>query len=758
MISPTVRGWWLAALVAGLALAGCSSKTGPDRADGAPEADVDGGGQAAAEDDPWAGRDDLIQAPAPAPAKPVQLPPVGRLELNNGLQVLTVADDAWPVVFLHLVVRGGTCQEPPGKRSLASFLAEMLTKGTRTRTADQISEQIDFVGGKFVAWADRDGVHVGCLALSKDLDTCLELMPDVVTQATFPEDEMGTVRDRLITRVKQIRDYDSKLAHEHFDNLLWGEDNIRGWPWTVESINPVEREDLVAWRDAWFKPNNAVLAVAGDVDPQALKARLGKAFAAWKQGPAPTPKTYPEPRWEGIKIRLVDKPEQSQVQIRVGHLGLAHSDPDFLAATLINYTLGSGSFSSRLMKVVRSEEGKTYGAKSEFEVGRLPGAFYAWTFTRNAEAVTTLNLVLDEIRKMRDSGPTPQELADAKSNLAGRYPMKFETAEDVAAEVLGAELHGLSEDFVRQFPVRISQVSLDEAKRVAKEHLRPDNLVVVLVGKAADIEPQLKAAGLEYDKVGYLEPTTASARLAKRAERDAPADPKRTEQGRKLLDQALAAKGGADKVRAIKDIWMTGKGEMKAQGQEFEAKVRGWFQVPDRRRVEIEIPMGTIISVVTPDAAWGGLGAMIRETPAEVVAEERASLWRHKDLILLRHLESDDVYVQARDPVERDGKMLDVVELRRPDGSLRTLVMLDPDTHLIARLEYDKRGQESFEAYADYREVGGVKMAFQQRQEGAGVEVALQLSEVKINAGVPAGKFERPASLDKANEKKEKDE
>jgi len=273
--------------------------------------------------------------------------------------------------------------------------------------------------------------------------------------------------------------------------------------------------------------------------------------------------------------------------------------------------------------------------------------------------------------------------------------------------------------------------------------------VVVLVGKAADVEPQLKEADLPYEKVGYLEPTTATARKAKQAERSAPADPARTTKGRAMLDQALAAKGGADKLKAIEDIWMTGQGQMEAQGQKFEAKVRGWFQVPDRRRVEIEIPMGTIVSVVTPDAAWGGLGAMIRETPAEVISEERASLWRHKDLILLRHLESGEVYVQAREPVERDGQRLDVVELRKPDGSLATKVLLDPETHLIARLEYDKRGQAAFEAYSDYRPVEGVQMAFGQQQAGAGVKVSLQLAEVKINAGIPAGKFDKPASLGK---------
>ena len=740
-----VRGFVSACLVLALAsaLASC------DRSDGL--ADGGQGGPLAvqtdaAADDPWAGRDDLIQAPPPAAPRPVNLPPIQRFELKNGLQVRVIQDQALPMVLFQLAVLGGRDQEPRELRSLSDYTAHMLTKGTRNRSADDISQTIDFVGGKLKSWADLDGTQVICLVLSKDWDTCLNLLPDVVMHPTFPEAEMGTVRDRLITMVKQVRDVDAKLVDEHFDNLLWGENHSRGWPVTVGSVNAISRKDLVAWHAARFKPNNAFLFVAGAVDPEELRRKLDETFGAWPRGEVVDRKTYPDPKLAGLSIRLVDKPDQTQTQIKLGHLGLAHADPDYLAVSLVNYTLGGGGFSSRLMKKVRSEGGKTYHARTQFESERLRGEFWVYTFTRNAEAVTTLKMLLAEIELMRKGGPSAQELSDAQTHLAGKYPMYFETAKGVVGKLLWHELHGLGEDYVREYPLRVSGVTLAQARRAAAEHLTTKDLMVVLVGNAADLEPQLKEAGFEYEKVGYLEPTSATEREAKRALSDAPADPKLSVRGRELLDQALRAKGGEAKLRAIEDIYIEGEGKLTAKGQSFDAKVKGWFAVPDRKRVEIKIPLGTIFNVVTPETAWGGLGAMVRDAPADVSAEERAGLWRHKDLILLRHLDSKGVSIQARETIEQDGKSYDVVDLRKEDGSLATRIWLGAKNHLLARLEYERRGEKVSEQYDDYRVVKGLQMAFSQKQTGGGTEVDLKLSLVRVNAGIPAGTFDKPAA------------
>ncbi|HUU01894.1 MAG TPA: pitrilysin family protein [Myxococcota bacterium] len=695
--------------------------------------------------DPWAGRSDLIEPPKPAAPAAVKLPPVERFGLPNGLRVRLVSDHAWPLVNMHLVVvPAASDQEPFETRGLSDFAAEMLNKGTKTKSAEQIAEKIDFVGGSISVWADRDGTHLVCQTLTKDFDTCLELVAEIALRPTFPETEMGTIRDRLVASVRQVRDSDSALTSEHFNNLLWGDDNIRGRPRTIKSIKAIKRADLVAWHKQRFGPKVSFLAVAGDLESGDMRKRIEQRFGAWEKIAAPKTASYPEPSLKGIKIRLVDKPDQTQTQIRIGHLGIAHADKAFFPLLLANYTLGGGAFSSRLMKVVRSKGGKTYGARSGFERQRQRGDWTASTFTRNAETIATLKLVLSEIGKMHASGPTAAELADAKSNLAGSYPMRFVTAADVANMVLMSELHGLDAGFVSDYPLRLSAVTLAQARQAAAEHLHPDDLAIVLVGKAADVEPQLKAAGFTYQKVGYLEPTMTCERRAQLEQSQAKIDSKRTAAGLKLIGQALEAKGGVKRLSGIRDIQIKGKGWMKMQGKKIDIELQGYFVVPDRRRVEIKTPMGTIITVITPESVWGGMGAFTREAPAARAKTARESVWRNKDLILLRPSQDKKTIVQARDPQEEGGKRYQVVELRRPDGSLPTIAWLDEKTHLMARLVFERDGEQVIESYDDYRPVDHVLMPFRQIQKGGGIDLDLTLSEVKLNAGVPKVKFERP--------------
>jgi zinc protease len=468
-----------------------------------------------ATDNPWKNPSDLIQTPPAAKPGPVRLPAVERYNLNNGLKVRVISDRTWPIINLHLVLPASTLDETRPLRSLASFAAQMLDKGTKKQSADQIAEAIDAAGGSLKAWADQDGTHVTCQALSQELQTCLKLVSEVVIQPTFQEKEMAQVRDQLITSVKQVRDNDRQLVEEHFQNALWGDNHVRGWPVTIQSISNVKRKDLVSWHTTRYVPDGSILAVAGDVNSVAVHKQLKLVFQGWKAKKLPKSKSFSEPTLQGMKIRLVDKPDQTQSRIIIGQLGIAHADSDFLPTSLMNYTLGGGLFSSRLMKIIRSEGGKTYGASSRFEAEAQRGTFEVRTFTRNAETLPTVKIILSEIKKMRQSGPTPEELADAQANMAGKYASMFEATESVASAFLEAELHGLPEEFVREYPVKIAAIPLEQVVAAGKNHLSDENLCMVIVGKAEEVEPQLKSAGMEYEKVGYLEPTSKVDRQGK---------------------------------------------------------------------------------------------------------------------------------------------------------------------------------------------------------------------------------------------------
>src|SRR5262249_22775759 len=228
-----------------------------------------------------------------------------------GLRVVVWPPHDGPVVTLPLAVPAGGRDEPRGKRSISDFAAALLTRGTPRHSADEIADTIGFVGGTLRAQADLETTHVVCQVVSKDLGTCLSLLPEVAATSSFPKQEVKQVGDQLVAALGQQRDNGAALAGVHLLNLVWSDANVRGWPHSVEQVQAITQADLLAWHRQRFVPGSAVLAIAGDVDPEALRAELGRAFAVWRAGAAPASKPFPDPTLKGVHIRLVAKPDRA---------------------------------------------------------------------------------------------------------------------------------------------------------------------------------------------------------------------------------------------------------------------------------------------------------------------------------------------------------------------------------------------------------------------------------------------------------------
>jgi len=693
------------------------------------------------EKDPWAGRTDLIGAPPALQPAPATLPATTRFVLPNGLKVIVVSTHDLPVVSVRLAIAAGGNDEPQGKRSLANYAAAMLTKGTQKRTGRQIAEEIAGIGGDIDASADLETTYVSCQSLAKDAGTCLGAIAEIAATPSFPQSEMVTVAEGIVANLRYSRENPPALAAQHLENALWGEDHVRGWRPTEESVRSISRKDLQTWHRTRFVPANAILAVAGDVDPMAVRPLLAKAFARWGAGKAPARKIYPEPALKGVTVRIVDKPDAVQSNILIGSLGVAHKDADFIPAIVANDVLGNPGFSARLNKALRLEGGRTYGASSAFESWKQRGAFQAQAATRNAETAATLKRMLDEIKKIHDEGPTAVELTEAKARLAGRYPMNFQNVADLATAFLVADLHELGEDWVRGFPPAVGAVTLEQARDAAKKHIDAANLVVVVVGKGDDVAPQLAQLGLTATRVGWLEPISQRERdkLAKRT-----GDPQKAAEGKKLLDAALAAKGGAAKVRAIKDISAVGTVKMTIGKQTVDGKWRRTFIVPSRMRVDFDLPVGQMTLVSTEKGAWQRLGDQVQDLDRALSDQAQAQIWREVDTILLRHLEPGTIVEAAgKMKLPGDPQAYDSVSIRRADGTNETRILIDPTTKMIYALFYPVGGTPAVERYSDYRNVGGIKFAFRQQASGGQQVLDITISDVKINGGVSAELFDK---------------
>ena len=701
-------------------------------------------------DDPWTGRADLIAPPATKPPTKVELPAIEQWKLGNGLQVFAIKNDHLPVVSIQMAIRAGRVHEPRARLGVSDATADMIVKGTKKRDATALAKAIDFVGGTIGAQATYEATLIQCSVLARNANICFELLPEMIQQSTFPDDELAKVKQQMIGEVRAKLDSAPDLASQHVQNLLWTNEHVRGWINNEGTVSALRRDDLVAWRDTWYVPNNTVLVVAGDIDTKKLRGDLDRAFGGWKKGVVPPTPSYPEQGLSGIRIRLVDKPGQTQTHIRIAQFGIKHDDPRFFDTLVWNYALGGGGFSSRLMKTVRVEGGKTYGASSSFDRNLDKGSFVASTFTRNSEAIATAKLILDEIKRMAKEGPTDAEVSAAIANIAGTYSMRFQSAEEVGGTLLAAELHGFGIEYLTNFPIQVGKVDVAAAKQAAGEILDPKNYVIVLVGDAKDLEPQLKKADWRYEKMSFSEPITPEIKQAA-----APPDPKAVAAAKKIVDEALATKGGKAKLAAIKATHMVGSGTTAIQGQNVPVEIERSLIAPDKLKIDATLAKQVQITVCLDGKGGWQRGPNPKTGKIEVVdmdGDNFAAIdferWRDPDLILLKAVDPAAKLAPAPDETI-DGKPHAVVKVSSPFPSLDVSLYIDKKTKLVTRMSFTDigpNGQRSSETddFSEYRDVGGVKVAFKRNSTTEGRVTTLEYSKIELDAKIDPAIYKKP--------------
>jgi predicted Zn-dependent peptidase len=698
--------------------------------------------------DPWAGRTDLLPPPVVNAPAALELPKIDELKLANGLQVYVVKSDRLPVVAMQLAIRAGRMHEPRARLGVAELTADMLVKGTRRRDAAGLARAIDLVGGTIAADSTFEATLLSCSVHARHAGTCFELLPEMVTQPAFPEAELTRMRDMLIGTMRQRLEDPGAQASSHAQNLLWSHDHVRGWISSEQSLSVLRRDDVVAWHRTWFVPNNAILVITGDVDARRLRADLDRTFGTWRKSPVPPAPTYPEPGLSGSRIRIVDRPGMPEAHIRIGQFGIKHDDPRFFETLVWNHVLG-GSASSRLTRVLRA--GGKGGAVSSFDRTLDRGSFVVSTVARAADAVEVTKVLLAEIAKMAKDGPTKEELGAAIASITGAYGLRFQSAADIGASLVGAELHGFGQQYMSNFPVVVGQVDVAAAKRAASEILDPKAYVIVVVGDFAQLEPQIKKEGWRFERVAYADPITAPFR-----EPDAPADSKAAAAATKLIDEALAAKGGKARIGGVKAFKMQARGSTSIRGQPIPVEISRVYALPDRMRIDATLkPPGAPRDVVVSVGLAGQTGwqrapdektndYVVVDVTGEALQTMNFERWREPELILLKAAEAGAKLTPIPDEMV-DGKPCSVVRLRSPFGGVDVTLYIDKRTKLVARMSYSDGGNTESDEFSDYRDVSGIKFAFKRTSSGGGRSTALELKSVEVDPQVDPKIFDKPA-------------
>lgn len=699
--------------------------------------------------DPWAGRTDLIGLPELKPPAAVELPKIEEFKLGNGLGVYVVKAGRLPVVAMQLAVRAGRMHEPHARLGVSELAADMLVKGTRRHDAAALARAIDFAGGTIAADSTFEATLLSCSVPSGSAGTCLELVTEMVTQPTFPDAELAALRDALVAKIQQRRDDPATLASAHAQNLLWGNAHVRGWVNSEQSIGAIRRDDVVAWHRAWFVPGNAMLVVTGDVDPRKLRGDLERTLGTWRKGPIPPAPSYPEPGLSGSRIRVVDRPGLTQAQIRIAQFGIKHDDPRFFDTLVWNHVLGGGP-GSRLARALVGG-GTSIAAGSSFDRNLDRGSFSASAIARTSDAVAATKQMLAEIARLAKDGPTQDELVTAIVNITGGYGLRFQAAADFGAALISAELHGFGREYLANYPVAVGQVTLADAKRAAAEIIDPKAYVIVLVGDAKDLEPALAKEGWRYEKVAFSDPITAPY-----VPPEVPADAKTAAAAKKLIDDALAAKGGKARLAGLKAFKLTAAGTTTVNGQSLPMEISRVFALPDRMRIDATFkppgaPRDVVVSVgLSGSTGWqrapqgpaGDFGVV--DITGNALATADFERWREPELILLKAVDPAAKLTPLADDTV-DGKPCSVIKLRWPSGEIDVTLYIDKKTKLVDRMTYSDGGNIESDDFTDYRDAGGLKVAYRRATSGVGRATALELKSVELDPKLDPTLFDKPA-------------
>jgi zinc protease len=434
------------------------------------------------------------RAPRPLPARDIKFPPYEIRTLPNGLQVVAVLHHEQPAVSMRLIVGAGSASEPAGKLGLARLLASLLDQGTTTRSAKEFNDTIDSIGGAIGTGAAADFTFANMVVMKDSFDAGLQMLSDMVERPAFAPAEIDRQRQQQLSFLRVSLDDPAYLANAVFDRLVFGF-NPYGMPdsGTPETLASITRNDLVAFHQRYFAPNNAILAVVGDVTADEAFNAVSKVFGAWKTREVPREK-FVEPPDSARRVIVIDKPDSVQTEIRVGNIGIPRNHADFMALNLAIRILG-GEGSNRLHQVLRTERGLTYGAQADMVTRKESGEITAETNTRSDATGEALRLIVDQFWRLQRERVSEGELAAAKAYMTGSFPLTIETPDSIALQVLNVIFYGLPLEQLQTFRERVNRVTVDDIERVARFYLKPDAVSVVLVGNAAVFGPQLRGVG-----------------------------------------------------------------------------------------------------------------------------------------------------------------------------------------------------------------------------------------------------------------------
>ncbi len=432
--------------------------------------------------------------PKPGPSREYHFPKFDRRVLANGVTVLVAPTHSLPIVTVLAIVDAGGVADPVGHEGVADLTARALNEGTPKYDGEALTDYMEHLGTSVGGSAGWDSASLSMTVLRDNLENAFVHFAEVLVTPTFPVAAIERLKAERYAELMQIDSEPRELADEKFDEYIYDTASRFRLPLggTAESVRTLSRDTVVAFHAARYQPSATTLIVVGDVDIDTVEGILAAGLESWSGSTVPTVVANDRPGRASRAIRIIRKEDAPQSEVRIGHVGVPRTHPDYFSITVMNAVLG-GLFSSRINLNLREAHGYTYGASSSFDWRREAGPFVVGTAVASDVTVPAIQETLKEVDRMRTEPISNSELSLATSYLEGVFPIRYETTAAIAAALATLTIYGLPEDWYDTYRTRIGAVTIDDVLNAARTHIHPDSLQVVIVGDASAIREPLDA-------------------------------------------------------------------------------------------------------------------------------------------------------------------------------------------------------------------------------------------------------------------------
>lgn len=655
----------------------------------------------------------LDTKPGPLQATTFAFPPYIEFTMPNGLHVYVIENHEQPTLNVGISIRGGDAYDPAGKEGTAAIMGDMLGKGTKSRTASAMAEALDGVGAGISVTTAGESMGVSASMLKKHMNVVFPILRDQLQEPTFDEQELAKLKKQYVASIASRRSRPNEIAQALSRKVIYGMNNPLARRTLEKTINAVTREDVVAFHDAYIRPNLASIAFVGDITEKEAREIVTKYFNNWKKGTAPAVE-IPPMRTEPAGVYFVPRKGSVQSTVIISAAGPAVRESDYDATDILTSYIGGG-FGSVLFNTLRETYSYTYSPFSVLTRGRRYNRIAFGAEVRNSVTDSAITVMMRELAKLANEGPDDESLARRVATEVGQYQLAFEQAGTVGAVLQNAWLNDVPIEDVTSYTERLVRINSGDVQQAAAKYLSMFNLRLIVVG-SPDVKSKIEQFGPIKEFTLDLEP------MQDAAFENVGMTPQQ------LVEKHIEALGGRAAVDAVKSMTMKADVSMTLQGNELSGTYERIVATPNKEYTSVNLGMMTQQQWVNGSTSWmalngGSAGEQEATDTKKALLEARifpfASALADGYTLVVKGKKDNSIVVEATSPLGRSERY-----------------MLDANTMLVSKIEKDDQTPQgvmtTVEKYEAYETIGGVKLPTQITQSNAIFSMTLR-AKVSVN-------------------------